>query len=564
MKKLDKAGFFLFDQSEKLKDNFALLCLDEQAKIKGLTGDDARKFIQKKFTQYAIKYGKGQDIGLYGNDYVKTLAQFGQYKIKDLVILADKLPSLKKGGDAGDRSYLIKYAVLSALKMMLFKLAIDQTGFGNSTGTPIDFLNDIVSKGGVNSPIISLAIALYKAYDMPENETEYDRYRKEEDVKRSVATIAIPGSNQLYFKTFKYLDAQNKGYWETFNKKKVANEVSDDLWSKTKGTFFGSSYDPKRQEYFKGQEEKKYYALSETDSKVYKSLDKEKRTEFYDKKKAEKENYYDTQKQITNIKEPKTGFLDKFRKKEEVKPITNFEGMTPEEKKNWRSVVKAKIDSVPDSLTSQEIKEYYFSKGDGNTKVIGDKKKAYSAVKSVMENEDYSDEFKSMVLKESGIKEDDYSFYQFADKDYNDKRETFYTILDQEKRETALEVLAYMRKSVAGKSGLSSEDANYLYDMGVISKEEKALLQNIKYDEKFGKYYLDRDYKPSGSSGTGAYLNGKQLTATQLKQFIKILFDSIDLTRNNKKTGYALDKVLNKKIETPKSKTIDEILAYRT
>jgi hypothetical protein len=62
--------------------------------------------------------------------------------------------------------------------------------------------------------------------------------------------------------------------------------------------------------------------------------------------------------------------------------------------------------------------------------------------------------------------------------------------------------LALNKRTVGGKAVSGTGDFDYLYDQGFITKDEKKLLNAIKYDETKGEFYMDRDYKGGGVSAS--------------------------------------------------------------
>jgi ABC-type transporter MlaC component len=521
----DKALFYLFDKSEKLKDDIMLLALEEQGKNKGLEGEALRQFVQKKFYTFAIKYGKGQDIGLYQNDIMKTLGQFGQYAMKDLMILADQTRGAIKG-DKGSQAYVAKYAAYSAAQMALFNAVLGTIGFGGQTGTPLDFLTNF-AKGDslLSSPIVQLSLDLYQHMTADENELEADRLDREKRLWRTVNSSIIPAGNQIGNKTLGYGQRQKDGYYTT-RSGNVANEVSRDPVSQGKGYIFGPAYDPKRQEYINNLDEAPF--LDKNQSAMYRGLPENERTEYYNAQKEinkGNEEFKKLEKTLQGKDEGKGLLSSLFGKKEEVQVGvgTLSDTATPQEIKAYNKRFSTFLDNgYEDQLTVDDISTRYFRKDKADASDIEQREEAYKTLKTIMENEELSEEYKKKALQASGTTQEDYDYYSLAKGNVRKRREEMIKAISGiEDREVLIGTLGAMRKSVAGSKTLSNEDVDYLYDMGVISKDEKSYLNYIKYDELTGKFYMDRDWKGS-SEGSGGGQTAKQKKAS-LDKLMKAL-----------------------------------------
>ena len=58
--------------------------------------------------------------------------------------------------------------------------------------------------------------------------------------------------------------------------------------------------------------------------------------------------------------------------------------------------------------------------------------------------------------------------------------------------------LVMAKREIGGKSLATSTDINYLYNMGLISKDEKSFLNAVNFDTVLNKFYMDRDYTGGG------------------------------------------------------------------
>lgn len=291
LKKMDDVLFWMFDKTETYKDNLMLAGFESQGISKGLEGEDLTKYVIQKFDQYAIKYGIGQDVKAFKSPLVKTIFQYAHYFIKDSTILADKIAQAA-GKDKGARSYLTKYAAITIAQALAMKSIIGMWGFGNTTSTPLDVAQDISEKKTpFLSPITQLIINLGNLA-FKKDMTDYEKEKAITESQKT-ARLAIPASNQLISKSGvipfisnenAYLQARKRGYYQTQygeNKGSVAGLVSTDPASTIKGTLFGSSYDPKRQEYYKKLKAGSFPSLSAKQTAKFKSLNKESAELYY-------------------------------------------------------------------------------------------------------------------------------------------------------------------------------------------------------------------------------------------------------------------------------------------
>ena len=545
--KMDNALFFMFDKSESFKDKWFLASLEEQAKSKGLKGYDLERYVIQKFDQYAIKYGKGQDIGIYKSPLIKTIGQFGQYAIKDVAIFTDKVAGASKG-DVGDMKYVAKYALASTAQVAAFKAMLGVLGFGNQTGTAIDLFNDLFTKGVPISPAADLVLQLFTDITDELSGTEleeFERQQKDKAMKRNIATFTIPGSNQLVFKSglqsmlnsetvdkvlpFGTMYYQKMGYHPNW-KGNVAHQVSEPGTAGfAKSFFFGPSYDPKRQEYIdrlKGRQGTGIATgLNTNQSQVYKELPNDQRDSFYKQVTSNLDQSLAQKKEIDSILEPKKPTLleNLFGKKEQEQVGTPVQSATAQQIKDYNSGTYSLIDAgvVP----SQERLAYtYFRTNSPTSNDLSKRAKGFEQLNKLMSNEDYSDEQKEAILKASGVKMDAYAYYRDATRDMYEKRQILMDLIGDKKGGEMTQLLYQLRRSVGGKQFLVSGDIDYLYDRGWISKQDKKLLEAVKFDEITNEFYFDRDYKggSGGSGGSGSSeVNSK--TGLTLKQEVALI-----------------------------------------
>lgn len=529
LKSAEKGLYVLFDKSETLKDRILLAGFEEQGKTKGFQGDDLTKYVLRKYSQFAIKYGKGQDVGLYKSPLVKTLFQFGQYALKDLVLTGDKTKGALSG-DVGDMKYMTKYVATTIAQAMLFKQIMGTIGFGGQTGTPWDLFTELTDEQNLapgnkqipfTSPIVQsfATIAQMMADEARGVERdEYDEVQRQKALKRSIASATVPTSNQLLFKTGGAIQAQQKGYQEKFGGN-IANPVSDDIPTQIKTLLFGQSYDPQRQEAIDDYTSGRPYGLNDKQSALFKTLPREQQQAFYDQQMSKNDAQDQNQKVIDGItEEPKQTFLQRILggKEEESQIVWGIKPTTAEEKKNHKALVTTALDNGIE-VPAEDLRTALFNGKTFDSTSLKDQGDVMKVVKSSMENEFYTDEQKQAILEASGVPKKVWNFYELASKSEGEQLQAFLPLVGDLSKPENFQKLMLYRAKVAGQQGLQDGMVSYLYDRGYIDKDQKKILQALKYDEINKEFYFTRSY----TEGSG----GKKLSYAQaLKLFKPIEF----------------------------------------
>lgn len=560
VEKMDEGLFYMFDKSESYKDNIVLGALESQGKNKGLSGKELEKFVFKKFDQYAIKYGKGNDIGLFQNNAVKTIFQFAQYPIKDLVLFGNKTGGALRG-DKGDAKYIAKYALTSIAQMLAMKATLGVIGFGDKSGTPYDMVDDLKNGKIPFSPIVQLGFLLADAAKDKasgvdpanlEGEDLYNYEKRQNEIKKDASIVTIPASNQILNKTLPYLQARKDGYYKTRygkNKGAVANPVGTGVGDTIKGTLFGPSYDSKRQAYFNENDKGNSPALNKNQTAVYDQLPEDKKQAFYDKALASDKAYQKTQKMKSGetVKEP--GIINKLFGAKKVEaaefPIPTKDSL-PQEWKDYRSNYDTRVASGYEPK-EEETKARYFRDKSAKTTDLKEKVDVYKTIDSVLDNEDISDTVKSQVVKASGASDEDVAYYRSASEADQTRLQQMLPVLDKGEHQANLEMLMKSRKAVADKVLVTDGMIDYLYENDYVSEDEKAMLKAVKYDEIKGEYYIKKSFAKSGASKNPTY-------AQALKLF------SLDAPVGKYKTRSVGDILTTKSIGLGDNRLIDEIL----
>lgn len=572
--KIDKIGYAMFSASEKLKDQIFVASFEEQGLDKGLTGEELRDFIVKKFDRYAIKYGKGQTTGVFKNPVIKTALQFEQYGQKELVNLIDQIREAIKG-DKGSQHFLQKYFLYSAARMGILKAAIGAVGFGGSTGTPLDMISDVINGDVGWSPAVQATVLAFQKAISELNDEE-DAYKKAEIdrnlSKALISTSGIPGVNQLYYKSYKGLEDILSGEHQTtqivdkagnIRGGNVANPTSQDLFSIAKIFAFGPSYDPQRQDYIKRYLESEKTgnigeaSLNKVESEIYRQQPTQKAKEdYYYNTIAEKKQANVNKDQLENIKNGKSdtkegNLIQRLfgkDKEEEIKITTPAKNK--EEQDFQKDVFFTKLDQglIP---TTEEIKYGHFENKSATDDDIENRITTFNKLAQIYNDENYSDEQKKAVFEASGATKEELDYFLMADKDVLPRIQELLPIIPADPKER-LEFLANGRKTVGGKDVISSQVITYLEDRGYISEDEAKFLRNTKYDELNQEFYWTGDFGPGGG-------DSKKISAAQAKQ----MYPGVDASVFEKLKDNSFASLLKSSTSKSKVPTIEEILANR-
>lgn len=573
VEKLDKGLFYMFDKTETYKDNVLLGGFEEQGKAKGLKGEKLETYVIQKFDQFAIKYGKGQDIGMYRSNLFKTLFQFGQYPVKDLIIALDKTGGALKG-DKGDQAYVVKYAIASVAQMALFKKVLNTIGFGGETNTPLDFTQSIIKGEIPFSPGVQSIIGLSQNaadYLTGKELEEYEQEQRNKKITRSIASTLIPASNQLLFKTGAVIDNQLTGYQEK-STGNIANPVSKDIRSILKTGILGPSYDPKRQAYTKDMKEFGYGGLNKAQSDVYRAMDDDKKGAYYDeqvslnKKKDSNEKVLKTMTGET--KEKKPGIIKKILGKKATTEITwevPSKGTPQAQKSEYKKQIKAVMDAgISDNIPDETMQWYFFDEVDSLPESTPSEKqeksiKRFSKLDSIYSSETLDQETKDKLIKLSGVSEKDIEYYNKAKSNATVKAMRQEELAGKISREEWMSQLEDGRKLVGDKQIVDNATLNELYERGLLTDAERDYLIAIKYDPSTESFYMDRDYKGGGTGGK---------TNTQQKKELKALEEieeSFSKQINNKSGKSITDYLKSKPALSKKTETlIGDILSGKT
>jgi len=179
---------------------------------------------------------------------------------------------------------------------------------------------------------------------------------------------------------------------------------------------------------------------------------------------------------------------------------------TPKEKKSFEKAVDTALENGAVDLSEDVIITRFFDGKTYDKSARSGQQDILDAALKVADDEYLTPEQKTKIVNSAKIDEVDLQYYRTASLDQTDRLEglLMYAYEAPENRDEFIQDLILGKRAVGGKSMFSTTMFDRLYDEGLISKEEKALIAAVKYDPVFNKFYMDRDYKGGGSGDGGA------------------------------------------------------------
>ena len=255
-------------------------------------------------------------------------------------------------------------------------------------------------------------------------------------------------------------------------------------------------------------EKAKMFAFGKTSTKNYKEYRKELDESGWQPP--------ETPKGIEGIKLAGKGALDYFTGfgSSKAKASSKTPAMTKQDMDVAKENITFGLDSgkIPDKA---EIQSGLFEGKTAASKTIEDRMDVYKQLKTVINNEYYTEEQKQAVIEASGASKEDAEYYGQASKDIDVKLQELLPEIDKMSNEDMFKFLLAGRKEIADKQLVTSDMITYLYDKGYISKNQKKALSALKYDQVKDEFYYSRDYSSGGGSS-------KKLSYSQALKLFKI------------------------------------------
>jgi hypothetical protein len=297
-----------------------------------------------------------------------------------------------------------------------------------------------------------------------------------------VANFSPFGGGQQIKKAVTGADAVNKGFVSSRKSGNAMFSVADDPINSFRAIVSGPYSTREAKEYFDSEFTR---PLNKAQTETLKSLPKEDRAEF-----------------IRSIQDKS---IAKNKVESATKPSTldrlfgTGSGKTaPDDAVKTKEFGGHDLETAPDATTRNKI---------------------YSSASKLLEDDTLPQSYKDKLLEIAKIKPEDMEYYQSTKMANEDKIANLQEIFNNTElsHDEKILMLAINKRTVAGKALLGTSIYEYLYDQGLISKEDKRVLNNLRYDEANNRFYMDRDYKPStGDSAKTKTLVNKINSATKL------------------------------------------------
>lgn len=225
------------------------------------------------------------------------------------------------------------------------------------------------------------------------------------------------------------------------------------------------------------------------------------------------ELFREKKKTVAN-KEP--SFLDKVLGKKQPLTVPD-KTATPQEKKDFNFGVDDVLKNG--AIPSKEQLNYRFFEGrNPNSSVIEERMKVFKVLGSALDS-DYSDEQKQAILEASGVSQAQADYYTAASKDEDVKLQEMGPKIAQLDGDKLLTYLGASRAIIGGKQMLTSGMITQLYDQGVIGKNERDMLNALKFDESTNKFYFSRGFAEGDGAKKLTYAQAKKIFSLKLPDF---------------------------------------------
>lgn len=469
-----------------------------------------------------------------GNEAWKKVSGFSPYF--DPVGAAQETIELWNGSDKKEQNRLKSFmrVVEEGLTLMppVQSIVNQLYSIGDSAGMLPDsrdvWANDRtwMSTGSLINPLSNIKIDTKNGLDIqPRPITD----NKLVDIGLNVGAKFIPGLEQAN-RTIQAYNTNKRGY-STTKTGSPMYEAPDNLWEKGKSLLLGQSSTQNARDYFDNDYSR---PMDENSSKAYKALPDNQKSEFFNKSTQANQSKL----KLDSAVQKETGegnFWDKiFGGKKDDFAFTPPTNPTDKELKDWKSsITTLKDNGIP--IPNEALHAYYLDSETLDSQKTGDARNSFTTkVAGIWDSEDLSDDQKRLLTKAAGLTEAQAEFLSFASMSNEDKRQKLYNFASSTKdRDELMKGLLLLKQRLGGKTVLSTDYSDYLYDMGAISKDEKAYINAVKFDEWQNKYYLDRDYKGSLWSGKGGVSGGSggssSLTKADKKALIKLSLEMNEL-----------------------------------
>jgi len=141
-----------------------------------------------------------------------------------------------------------------------------------------------------------------------------------------------------------------------------------------------------------------------------------------------------------------------------------------------------------------DVNEIASMKSESILQKTSKEKKVYSKISEVFNDVNASDEDKQNILKSFNVTSEDYNYYANANLGFADKL-TY--VGDKIQEGDKIEILAGMRRDIAGKRIVTNTILDELYKSGIITNTEKKYLKALQWNRKTQSLKLNPTYGKS-------------------------------------------------------------------
>ena len=215
-----------------------------------------------------------------------------------------------------------------------------------------------------------------------------------------------------------------------------------------------------------------------------------------------------------------------------------------------KNIADKRLESVLEGSSGKtaasDISLSVFDGKSATSKSIEDRMSVYKALNTQLNNEDFPDSYKDLLIETSGASKKDVLYYNQAAKDMDVKLQEILPKLDKMDNDELFTYLMAGRKEIADKQLITSDMIVYLYDKGYIDKNQKAAIKALKYDQIKDEFYYSRDY--NGGSKRLTYKQALALFKTKLPKYSELKsFKNLNTlmgSQSTSQTGHEGEKIL--------------------
>lgn len=450
--RLDKRLFTFFELAEKINRGGAYFGAKSRALSKGLSEKEAIEQGLEMARKTQFTFGSVDTPVALQGDLVKVLTQFQSFNVKQTEFLTDM-------AKAKDVAGLVRWVGANALLLYTVGQAM-----GWEAEDFIPFADALSGERPLGqTPVIKLGQDIAKK-SLGAND-KYGQPIGWDTIGGDLIPF-VPAGSQIK-KTYQGMKAQNQGYSGS-KTGLVRYPIADTTGNKIRTTLFGQYNTPEAREYF----DKERTPLSKNQTEVF----KQKGMDYYNKVIEGRDVKRELEKQKEDIKKELTG-------------ETGFKLPNPFKAKEAEASSKF-VDDTFYYISGDSVKELdlskYSTKPTNKIDEIRLNEDRFSDAIKVFRNEDIEDADKETLYGKLGVKKNDLAYYDLATDSTEVRREVVNMVGEREYKDRSeyIRSLASLRLELtSGKRVLTDNIIDDLYNEGLLSKNERNLLKNTKWEK---------------------------------------------------------------------------------